>query len=159
MQTKDGRTLSREDIIGNTFEAATLKKLQEKYPLAYKESGRWALWDLVVPGERGQGFTIECKADQLAHETGNIAVEIESWGKPSGLSITEATWQAFGCRDVVYFIRTDYLREAILENSYRKIFAGFKRASLIVLVPCEHLENDGEVWKYSYPSYKLRPNH
>ena len=41
---------------------------------------------------------LEVKTDFKAHKTGNIAIEIECNGKPSGLATTEAEWWLFNIR-------------------------------------------------------------
>ena len=38
---------------------------------------------------------VEVKTDRLCEKTGNVFVEIESRGKPSGINVTEATYQAY----------------------------------------------------------------
>ncbi len=38
---------------------------------------------------------MECKADRLCQKTGNIYVETESRGKPSGINVTTAKYWAF----------------------------------------------------------------
>tara|TARA_R100000234_G_scaffold118041_1_gene97674 strand:- start:9 stop:371 length:363 start_codon:yes stop_codon:yes gene_type:complete len=38
---------------------------------------------------------VECKADRLCQKTGNVFVEIESRGKPSGIKVTKANYQAY----------------------------------------------------------------
>ena len=37
---------------------------------------------------------IEVKNDYFLDKTGNIAIEYRCWGKPSGISVTEADWYA-----------------------------------------------------------------
>ena len=39
---------------------------------------------------------VECKRDRMAHRTGNVFIEYQFQGKPSGLAITEAPWWAIG---------------------------------------------------------------
>ena len=59
-------------------------------------------YDLKV-GHRGErylaavleGATIEVKSDSWMARTGNIAIEFESRGKPSGLAVTEADYWCF----------------------------------------------------------------
>ena len=38
---------------------------------------------------------VEVKTDFIAHKTGNIAIEFQSRGKPSGISITEADYYVY----------------------------------------------------------------
>ena len=66
----------------------------------------------------GEG-SIEVKTERdIWADTGNIAIEIRSRGKPSGLSITEAKWwiQVFTVdKDVKFMLmfRVDKLRKAV----------------------------------------------
>jgi hypothetical protein len=39
---------------------------------------------------------VECKLDRKAKETGNVFIEYEYRGRPSGLAVTEAEWWAIG---------------------------------------------------------------
>jgi len=38
---------------------------------------------------------VEVKSDYMAQKTGNVAVEVECRGKPSGLNVTEANWWVY----------------------------------------------------------------
>ena len=59
----------------------------------------------------GEGSTIEVKSDKMARRTGNVYVEVESRGKPSGLATTEADHWAIEVDDGVFVIMpTDRLR-------------------------------------------------
>ena len=42
-----------------------------------------------------KGEAVECKTDKLCQRTGNVFVEFEDAGKPSGISITKANFYAF----------------------------------------------------------------
>jgi hypothetical protein len=42
-----------------------------------------------------QGKKIEVKTDLQAHETGNVYVEYESRGKPSGIAISQSDYYCF----------------------------------------------------------------
>ena len=56
------------------------------------------------------GATIEVKRDFLAHKTGNVFVEYESRGRPSGISTTQAQYWAFMLEgDTIVIIRTERL--------------------------------------------------
>lgn len=39
---------------------------------------------------------VECKLDRLARTTGNLFIEYQCRGRPSGLAVTEAEWWAIG---------------------------------------------------------------
>lgn len=58
---------------------------------------------------------IEVKNDFFIDRTGNIAIEYENKGKPSGISVTEADWYAIFLgntnAEVCVFIKVDALKE------------------------------------------------
>ena len=66
--------------------------------------------------------TIEVKADKIAKRTGNVFVEYESRGKPSGISKTEAEFYCFVVEDLILFIPTEKLKKLMC-----KIFQLFKK--------------------------------
>lgn len=41
---------------------------------------------------------LEVKTDFKAHRTGNLAIEIESYGKPSGIQTSDANWWLFNIK-------------------------------------------------------------
>lgn len=80
----------------------------------------------LLHGEEGEGIVkdaflkAEVKRDNGAYKTGNVYVEHESWGKPSGVETTESDYYIFllgeGYSDEVFVgIKTSRLK-AILEK-------------------------------------------
>lgn len=57
-------------------------------------------------------LTVEVKTDGMSELTGNVIIEFECRGKPSGIAVTTARWWAFviGRDSVMVFIRTDRLK-------------------------------------------------
>jgi hypothetical protein len=96
----------------------------------------------------GEG-SIEVKTERdIWADTGNIAIEIRSRGKPSGLSITEAKWwiQVFTVDGDVKFMlmfRVDNLRKAVkylyINELAPKINGGDDNTSELILVPISTL--------------------
>ena len=99
-------------------------------------------YDLKV-GHRGErylaavleGATIEVKSDSWMARTGNIAIEFESRGKPSGLAVTEADYWCF-------IFDTEKLkvvgRRYYLDGRVKNM--GDKNTSRAVLIPlCEFI--------------------
>ena len=96
----------------------------------------------------GEG-SIEVKTERdIWANTGNIAIEIRSRGKPSGLSITEAKWwiQVFTVdKDVKFMLmfRVDKLRKAVkylyINELAPKINGGDDNTSELILVPISTL--------------------
>lgn len=106
----------------------------------------------VVYGEQGEnhvlsllnGVTkVEVKTDRIAHHTGNVAIEYESRGLPSGISTTEADYWAFviGENKTVIFITTKRLKE--LARFWYKtgnvVYGGDDKKSKIILIPINQL--------------------
>ena len=107
----------------------------------------------MLYGKIGEEFTqqlfegntkVEVKTERDIWETtGNIAIEIRSRGKPSGLSITEAKWwiQVFTVdKDVKFMLmfRVDKLRKAVkylyINELAPKINGGDDNTSELILV-------------------------
>ena len=110
-------------------------------------------YDLII-GKEGEKLVdhifknckIEVKRDFWTGTSGNIAVEFESRGKPSGISKTKSDYYAFilaeEFRDeVIIFIKTKRLkeiaREYYLNGSVQKM--GDKKSSVSVLIPIKEL--------------------
>jgi len=73
-------------------------------------------------------------------KTGNICIEVESWGKPSGLQTTEAdVWVQNLVKDgkllASIMIPTDVLKEILPDISKVTVMGGDNNASKLNLVP------------------------
>ena len=86
--------------------------------------------------------TIEVKTDFLADKTGNIAVEFESWGKPSGIATTSARhWVFVIPNKIAIFVETTRLKE-IARKFYQEgkvTKGGDLDKSKMVLIPITEL--------------------
>jgi hypothetical protein len=86
--------------------------------------------------------TIEVKTDFLADKTGNIAVEYESWGNPSGIAVTKARhWVFVIPNKIAIFVETNRLKD-IARRFYHdgSITAGGDlNKSKMVLIPITEL--------------------
>jgi hypothetical protein len=93
------------------------------------------------------GKLIEVKNDRIVHKTGNIFIEYESRGKPSGLSTTTADYWIYRMNelDIAFIIPTDKLknicREYLKEKKYIRN-GGDNNTSLGLLIPFTTLLND-----------------
>lgn len=63
--------------------------------------------------------TIEVKSDHGAWKTGNVFVEYEYRGSPSGISTSEADYWAFEC-DGTYYIVTSSRLQALVEAARKE---------------------------------------
>ena len=86
---------------------------------------------------------VKTERDKWA-KTGNICIELESWGKPSGINATESDiWVQNLVKDgrliASIMIPTDVLRELIEELPSRTVMGGDNNASKLLLVNLEKL--------------------
>ena len=83
MQTKFQRDLER----GRFFERLMSPFIAPDTIVQYAPDCNWWQWDVS-----GVKYTYEVKSDFLAYSTGNLFIEFESNGKPSGYNHTEAEY-------------------------------------------------------------------
>lgn len=87
---------------------------------------------------KGQSGTIECKLDRFTKSTGNIAIEFESRGKPSGIQTTKADNYFYFVADTnhVYIIPVAQIKKEIKKQSYKRIHrVGDNMANRVYLFP------------------------
>ena len=96
-----------------------------------------------------QDKKIEVKRDLKAKTTGNLYIEYESRGKPSGISRSEADYWCFAFENLFIFISTEKLKEIIepMKGSTMDKRGGDKNSSKGILLPLERLTElkDGEL--------------
>tara|TARA_B100001094_G_scaffold297960_1_gene321472 strand:+ start:422 stop:853 length:432 start_codon:yes stop_codon:yes gene_type:complete len=85
---------------------------------------------------------LEVKTDFKAYKTGNLAIEIECNGKPSGLTTTEANWWIFNIRipnnePMLLIISRHRLNKLAQMHIHRGhvIMGGDKNLSKLVIIP------------------------
>lgn len=104
--------------------------------LSTGQDGEMLVHDMV------QLSTLEVKTDFLAEKTGNIAVEYESWGKPSGIAVTKARhWVFVIPNKIALFVETTRLKE-IARRYYQDgkvVNGGDLDKSKMVLIPITEL--------------------
>lgn len=83
-------------------------------------------YDILAYHASGKYITFEIKEDIRCANTGNVVVEFESFGKPSGIATTLADWWVFCIHliDRVEYmaILTNELKRLIEQKKYSKIF-------------------------------------
>jgi hypothetical protein len=125
----------RKDIKdGVDFEIEVSLELSKKMPGYLFRSNNTIGYDIDL------GLTkLEVKNDIMASRTGNIAIEYECRGKPSGIDATIADWWVQGINNVPRFIRLSVLR--ILCSTGRTVIGGDKGSNTkMYLVPIERFE-------------------
>ena len=84
--------------------------------------GKFTGFDFFLANTK-EGY--EVKQDWKAHYSGNLVVEIEMYGKPSGLMGTTADWWIFDTKSEFIFISPRKLKDLIVEkNPPLRIFTG-----------------------------------
>jgi len=136
----DRMTFFADLALGNKWESKLLDYVEhDTYsfsPPLYKG------WDVATTY---QDHTVkwEVKSDRMACRTGNVAIETQCNGVPSGITSTEADYYAYfvlqpASEATLYMIPTDHLRTMVTKD-YRIVRGGDRYASEMVLVPIEHI--------------------
>ena len=96
-------------------------------------------YDIKLDGKT----TIEVKADRLAHKTGNVVIEYQCNGKPSGIESTRADfWLYFIDKtNEVYRFRPTEIKEFICKLNPRSVKGGDGYRSRMYIVPKKAMSN------------------
>lgn len=85
---------------------------------------------------------LEVKTDFRAYKTGNLAIEIECHGKPSGIQTSEADWWLFNIRipnaePMMVIISLSRLKKLVSRHLHMNhhVMGGDKKASKLVIIP------------------------
>src|SRR5689334_5275659 len=81
--------------IAEVTEKEIAKKLEDFYGWTVLEFCHTNEYDLKIESFLGKIFTIEIKEDFTCYKTGNIGVEYESWGRPSGIAVSKANFYIY----------------------------------------------------------------
>lgn len=71
---------------GNKVEDVVLKIKAKQHKGLKRVEGKNSGYDLIAD----EGYTAEVKFDELSAKTGNVGIEFECYGKPSGIEVTIA---------------------------------------------------------------------
>lgn len=118
---------------GNKFEQEALKYFKFK---DFKISkGKFKPYDIELIVEDDKKMFIEVKSDRIAHRTGNLAIEFECSGIPSGLTTTQAHKWIYFIEESkeVFIIPVEKLRELI--SNCRVVSGGDGYRSKMYLLP------------------------
>jgi hypothetical protein len=79
---------------------------------------------------------VEVKTDYKATRTGNLFIEYESRGKPSGLSTSKADYWAFIIsNEQIIIVETNKLKTLCRDNKLSRVNGGDSNTSKGVLLP------------------------
>ena len=82
----------------------------------------------------------EIKLDNYMSKTNMMLCEFKSRGKESGISITKADYYGIKSGDKYYIIPVQYIKDLILNNSFRVIETGYKKYSSCYLISAHYFK-------------------
>ena len=93
----------------------------------------------------GKPTLIEVKTDLMSSQTGNIAIEYESRGKPSDISVSKAdVWAFIYCGDKMRLVTLQTLLDAYSDKGFRHVVGGdVGSRTKMFLVPVRTFERWG----------------
>jgi hypothetical protein len=116
---KKGAYKFKEDIkYGHLGEMEIAKLLGSVgFTFIHQTQGKDSRYDLMMEYNQNR-YTYEIKTDVYERDTGNIVIEFECRGAPSGISVTEADYFTtfFPFFSEVWNIKTSKLKELISDN-------------------------------------------
>lgn len=96
----------------------------------------------------GKRFTLEIKEDLMATTTGNVAIELFSRGKHSGICSSIADSWCYVIGESLYFISRAELLRNLIENGYRQVRGGDNDSSSLILIPLKSFRKICDVKKF-----------
>ena len=127
-------------LLGKKYEMILLDYIPkgEYDEVEFAPNHRFVEWDVKV--KRGAlEAKYEVKADRLSHKTGNLCIEFQCAGQPSGISTTQANYYAYfiihGTGHDLYLIPVERLKEYIEQSSPKKMSGGDGYRSRFYLIP------------------------
>lgn len=106
---------------GNIGEQIIAQFLKDKYKCNIHSFNNNKLYDFILEKD-GKFVKYEVKTDCYEHfkgrKTGNIFIEVEHKGQPSGINATIADWFVyyFPFHEKIYFIKTDDLKKLMIDE-------------------------------------------
>lgn len=94
-------------------------------------------YDILIRKSDKPVVTLEVKYDIMAKKTGNVAIEIESRGNPSGIEVTDADWWCQIIDVTPWFIQTERLKQLILQHGKLVVGGDAGSETKMYLVPDE----------------------
>lgn len=142
--------------IGHKLEYFLAWVLEKKYSEVLISQGRFKFFDIHIPET---GRKIECKFDKKSKVTPNIAVEYECYGKPSGITTTQAhdwvilLWDETQNKWLFVIIPIEHLR--IMCEGKRSVSGGDFYASRMYLLPKKELLASSHVIVKTFEKYLI----
>ena len=127
--------------VGKLREAELIEFFQSKGHKPIPIPGKFSGFDFFLANTK-QGY--EVKQDWKAHYSGNLVVEVEMYGKRSGLMATTADWWIFDTKTEFIFITPKQLKDLIVEqNPPLRQFTGKgdTQPKTAYLIPVQRIKN------------------
>jgi hypothetical protein len=131
-------------LLGKKFELMLLDYLpkDEYTEVEMAPNKRFVEWDVKLKNGALEA-KYEVKSDRLSAKTGNLCIEYECSGQPSGISTTQADYYAYfvikGSDHDLYLIPVPRIKELIAQGAYKKMKGGDSYRSEFYLIPKAHL--------------------
>lgn len=139
--------------------------LEEKFGTVMMAEDNEVSFDLLI---RKTGETVEVKYDKMSRNTGMVAIEYESYGKPKGIARTTANYYFIVCFDrswseiikgikkkgmwIGVLIETTYLKELLKTRKFKRIMGGDNYATKSIIVPVDDIR-EGSLKVYPIIKY------
>ena len=133
-------SFDRDLYAGQSVEDMLLEKLRKKYPQAERFEGKCKPFDIYIPETN---IYLEVKSDQKSQHTGNIVIEVEMFGKPSGLNTTKSDYWVIYTGQEWLWLRPQRIWECVSVNMLKPvqfIGKGDSTAKTAYLVPLDLLQ-------------------
>ena len=127
--------------VGKLREAELIEFFQSKGHKPIPIPGKFSGFDFFLANTK-QGY--EVKQDWKAYYSGNLVVEVEMYGKRSGLMATTADWWIFDTKTEFIFITPKQLKDLIVEtNPPLRQFTGKgdSQPKKAYLIPVQRIKN------------------
>lgn len=131
-----------EDLkFGEVYQSILLNYIHEDYEEVEFAPQNQAFKDWDVKVSKGNYICrYEVKADRLTNKTGNVCIEYECNGRPSGIATTQADVYAYfvvkNANDFdCYLIPVKFIKTLIESGDYRKMVGGDRYRSKFFLIP------------------------
>lgn len=120
----------REDLLKGQKSEYDFKEILERWSQVVSvETNNDYRYDLKAILKDGKVLTFEVKTDFKSAETGNIGIEFECRGKPSGIGSSEADIWIFKLEDGFWSISSNNLKQLIDSKSYFRVVVGGDKGS------------------------------
>ncbi len=131
---------------GQNYEDKIINFMASRYDRLFvldRPSGNFKYYDFIL----SNGLKYECKYDRMSKKTGNIFIEYQQTGQPSGIITTTADIYVIGTEEQTLFITVDALKNMILKKEFLKTYESKEK--------CGYVFNVASIERFSFASVCL----